>query len=588
MPYTWSINNVVMAETMHTALADWQASRPACAFAAFKGALLDSVYLGLCPGNVGMCTWYDANRRESQRDFADGVGTTSRALIEGLFGITPDALAGELLIRPGFPETWDRASIRHPNITYSLNRAGNVETFIIEPKFAVPMKLRLRIAARGAGKPQITMNAKPVAWDLIDKSVDRPRIDITSEPSERWEIVVRWDGDAPARPINPPVIAQGSTMQAEFKSATVVDVFDPQCALDRVEKIADTLRGRAIGPLGHRTVFAKLTQGDMTWWAPVEFEIRPGFEIIPSTIQDESHLRFRVRNNTPDAIVQPTIAAYGQSEEIVWDGSDFLPGTNRVSMDLGNRRGAVGTVTNWKLRAGDSSKFDTVDLAGVFNDNLTRIFQNQYISPRSPYCSLAIPINGLGAWASNRVTADIDDSGLRKLGESFKLPRGIPFKIPTQGKNIAFVSQWDNYPREIKVTLAGKSSHVYLLMAGSTNHMQSRMDNGEVIVTYIDGSTDRLALRNPTNWWPIEQDYFIDDFAFARPEAIPPRVDLKTGVVRIVDVNDFKGKGGRIPGGSATVLDLPLDSTRELSSLELKCYSNEVVIGIMGVTLVRT
>ena len=59
-------------------------------------------------------------------------------------------------------------------------------------------------------------------------------------------------------------------------------------------------------------------------------------------------------------------------------------------------------------------------------------------------------------------------------------------------------------------------THVYLLMAGSTNQMQSRLDNGEVIVTYRDGTTARLALHNPTNWWPIDQDYFIDDYAVPR------------------------------------------------------------------------
>jgi hypothetical protein len=31
-----------------------------------------------------MCTGFDAYRRESQRDFADGVGAMSRALVEGL------------------------------------------------------------------------------------------------------------------------------------------------------------------------------------------------------------------------------------------------------------------------------------------------------------------------------------------------------------------------------------------------------------------------------------------------------------------------------------------------------------------------
>jgi hypothetical protein len=49
--------------------------------------------------------------------------------------------------------------------------------------------------------------------------------------------------------------------------------------------------------------------------------------------------------------------------------------------------------------------------------------------------------------------------------------------------------------------------------------MQSRFDNGEVIVTYADGSTERLALNNPVNWWPIDQDYFMDDFAFRRDGA---------------------------------------------------------------------
>ena len=62
MPYSWSVNNVVMAEVTHTALACWQADRPTLAFALFKGALLDSMFLGKCPGNVGMCTEFVAYR----------------------------------------------------------------------------------------------------------------------------------------------------------------------------------------------------------------------------------------------------------------------------------------------------------------------------------------------------------------------------------------------------------------------------------------------------------------------------------------------------------------------------------------------
>ena len=124
-------------------------------------------------------------------------------------------------------------------------------------------------------------------------------------------------------------------------------------------------------------------------------------------------------------------------------------------------------------------------------------------------------------------------------------------------------------------------------MAGSTGAMESRFDNGEVIVTYADGTTARLALRNPTTWWPIDQDYYIDDLAFARPEPLPVRVDLATGKIRVLKMDEFKGKGRVVPGGAATVLDLPLEAGKELRSLTVRALANEVVIGLMSVTVAR-
>ena len=107
------------------------------------------------------------------------------------------------------------------------------------------------------------------------------------------------------------------------------------------------------------------------------------------------------------------------------------------------------------------------------------------------------------------------------------------------------------------------------------------------MVRYTDGSSEKLALENPTNWWPIDQDYMIDDYAFARPEPIPPRVDLASGDVRFLRVSEFKGKGKVVPGGAANVLDLPLDKNKTLESLTLHTTANEVVIGLMAVTLAR-
>ena len=97
----------------------------------------------------------------------------------------------------------------------------------------------------------------------------------------------------------------------------------------------------------------------------------------------------------------------------------------------------------------------------------------------------------------------------------------------------------------------------------------------------------RSPLQNPTTWWPIEQDYFIDDYQFRREGPIPPRIDLKTGQVRVPDEDKFKGLGGVVPGGAATVLELPLQYDKDLRALTVTALANEVVVGLMSATLVR-
>jgi hypothetical protein len=95
-----------------------------------------------------------------------------------------------------------------------------------------------------------------------------------------------------------------------------------------------------------------------------------------------------------------------------------------------------------------------------------------------------------------------------------------------------------------------------------------------------------LAISAPGLSW-TRVDYFIDDFQFRRPEPVPIRVNLKSGEIRVIDIAQFKGRGGPVPGGAATVLDLPLQSRKELKALTVRAIANEVVIGLMSATLVR-
>ncbi len=465
MPYSWSVNNVVFAENVHTALGYWEADRPATAYGLMKSALLASMYLGICPGNVGTMNYLDVYRRESQRDFGDGDGVFARALIEGLFGVHPDLLAGELRVAPGFPPSWNHASLCHPDVSVSWRREGDADRYVVESRFGRPLELRLQIPARRL-RATATFDGHGVAVKWSDSPTEGARLEIRGTITTKAEIVVTWNGASRPR---------------EYHATDVWHVRPPQ---------------------------------------------HPGFD--------------------------------------------------------------------WRAPPPGISRYETVDLVRYFNDRVTNIFKQHYRAPRSPYCSLAIPEQGIGGWAGEvHATADIDDSGLRAVagehGGKFALPDGVPFSTPGPGeaRNVIFTSQWDNFPDAVTVPLHGRARRLFLLMAGSTNWMQSRLENGVVVVTYADGSTSELALRNPTNWWPIDQDYFIDDYQFSRPQPIPPRVDLRTGRVRLPTLPEFFGKGRRVPGGAATVLTLRLDPDKELRSLSVRAVANEVVIGLMAATLGR-
>jgi len=99
-------------------------------------------------------------------------------------------------------------------------------------------------------------------------------------------------------------------------------------------------------------------------------------------------------------------------------------------------------------------------------------------------------------------------------------------------------------------------------MAGSTNHMQSRFVNAKVVIQYTDASTDSLLLINPTNWYPIEQDYYTDGYAFTTNASKPYRLLFKTGIFTrtIKNYTAVKGVTNKaIDGGAATVLDISLN-----------------------------
>ncbi|RPI06633.1 MAG: DUF4450 domain-containing protein [Ignavibacteriae bacterium] len=602
MPYSWSINNVASGEIFHTALVYWQTGRNDEAFRIAKSSLLDYMYLGSSPGNFGQLSFYDAYRGELYRDFADGIGIASRALIEGLFGIRPDACNGKLLINPGFPSDWKFASIKIPDISIDFKSEDNIDSYSVETRLFKDLKLVLNVKARLDHVKTVAVNGQSVEWKIVSGTIGQPEIELTCVPSEKQEIKIEWMGKRPETKILPVCYAKNEKFEITTHYAIISGLYDPQQIFQNPKTNPHSLQATVTGETGNRTAFIKIHQGEMTWWMPLEFEVREAIEIISEKNQPSGMLSVKVRNNASSTFKGTVkvngfvrtlkIGKYSESSEITVPEKYLTVGSNQVEV-ISKKSGSSKIITNWNITKKAVAKYETIDLSKQFNDQVPSIFKNKYLSPRSPYPTLALPTQGIGDWCSFSRTAEIDDSGLRSqagVSNQITLPQGIPFATPgaPNVSNILFTSQWDNYPHEASVPLSGKASHVYLLMAGSTNHMQSRFQNGEVVIEYSDGTSDKLVLCNPETWWPIEQDYYDNGFAFNTGVDQPIRVHLKTGEVRTTPYQVLnKNKSNKIDGGAATVLDYPLHPKKELRRLHLKTIANDVVIGLMALTLER-
>ena len=430
MPYSWSINNVAAAEVMHTALAFFEAGHSSWGYELLMGNLMDQMYYGQSPGNFGQLSHYDAARGECYRDFGDCIGIASRTLIQGLFGIIPQALFGLCIIRPGFPGSWDSVAVKTPYLSYKYTRKEGVERYEITQHFRQPLT-----------------------------------------------IVVRQD-----------------------------------CGGGRYRDVVGTSEKQ---------------------------------QVIESPMPDYNF-----------TLTHPVVKRKP------------CQGTDEPDLE---------------------KPFATCDISKHFNAEVDDIFKNRYLSPRPQTTTLQIPVQGVGEWCHPQYTPQINDSVFRTMIVDGRfVVAGVPFATPKRGNNIIYTSLWDNYPDSAAIPLKGRASSAYLLMAGSTNHMQSRIDNGLVVVAYTDGSADTLRLRNPDNWCPIEQDYYVDGKAFTAPEPRPYRVCLGTGTVsrNLGHALDIKGVYGReIPGGAAQMLRMPLNRQKRLRSLIVRTISNDVVIGLMAVTL---
>jgi hypothetical protein len=227
------------------------------------------------------------------------------------------------------------------------------------------------------------------------------------------------------------------------------------------------------------------------------------------------------------------------------------------------------------------------DLAPYRNMNLEKVFQQKYTSSemRSVHW-IGVHRDSTSRWdrmkpkpGMKTLRSQLDDQGRFVTAES-----KTQFKVATEPRNVLLLGRWDELPNEVRLPVdTPRVREVCLLIVGNTYAMQSHIANARVVLRYKDGGSQETDLINPYNY-----DDSIGKFAdyhYSNNEMVvlDGEVHVEGDVLlqKYNHANPFIHK----QASHADVISLPVDPDRELIAVDVQCLSDQIVFGVMAMTL---
>ncbi len=516
VPAKFSVREMFAGDNYHLALAYYQTGLPEDAWELLKGTTLEAMFNEAVPGAITV--------PKGGTDFNDCTSMFCRLIVEGLFGYVPDYPNERVIFRPGFPRAWDHASIRTPDYSLTFNRDKGVDRY--ECAVRKPARLYLELPIYAGCVEEVTVNDNKTEWETVP-GIGRSLVRLALDPTMRAVVNIRWS-EALATDASIQVQGNvGDTIRLAVGSEPIIEFLDPQEALTDTKLEQGAIVAKLNANPGHHLVLVLVESGKTRQWR--QFKIH-------------------------------------------------------ISDPVGEAAKASQTVTT--IPAG--ATWECINLTDRLNGDIRTIYKQQYLSPRPDTCSVRIGSDGYSPWTFyywklKPLVIDLSNvrsmltpathNGIGGQGGRLLTPQGVPFLWPAGDRNIAFTSQWDNWPRFVIVPVGKKAAAAWFLICGSTNAMQTRIANARLILTYADGVEDVLDLVPPENFWTLcpigGTDYDYERDGFCLPKTPPPMVQL--------------GNNCR-----AMMLSRRLRPDVTLKSVTLETLSQEVVIGLMGVTLMST
>lgn len=447
-------------------------------------------------------------------DFADSCHMFARTVVEGLFGYDPDYPSGLVRMRPALPSAWPKASIRTPDYAFDYRQEGNTDHYRLTVEQEAKVDFRLPVRAERVDR--VTLNGQDIKWS-VEAGFGCTWVRIRTGKLQAAELAIELTGRVPQ---SEPVTLAG--------------------------KVGEEVR-------------LVVPQGQAVRWHDFH-------EVIEAQRSDGSMLHGFLASKPGHHMLQAEVKV-GE-----------LPQWQLFKLKVSDPAGEARRVDQSPREAPKGAHWVCLDLAPYYNGDIKTIFQQQYLSPRPPTCSVRLGVDGYSAWTFpfwKESVPVIDLDHLNQLTDSqgrIMTSQNVPFHRIGAEQNTAFTSLWDNWPRSVTAPINQRAETAWLLVCGTTFPMQTRIANAEIRFHYSDGQVEKLELIPPLNFWTLcpwggeDYNYALD--AFCLPPQPPPTVQL--------------GRNCR-----AMVLSWKLRPDIRLKDITLETLSQDVVIGLMGISLMN-
>ncbi len=447
-------------------------------------------------------------------DFNDCNSMMARAVVEGVFGYRPDYPNGLVTVAPQFPSDWKNTSITTPDMSLSYTLDGAVTRCKVTLVQPCAMEVQIPVSTKKVASVEV--DGKPVKWQ-VSPGFGRSIVKIDVPSSGAVDVNVTCEDKLATYPSKQLAANTGGSLTLAADDGKIVDFHDPQGILKSAKVDNGVLTGTVTANAGDHMVLALAQVGEEQQW-----------RIFKIHVTD-------------------------------------------AAADL-----AAAAKTQVRVPAG--AKWENIHLDSVLNGDIRTIYEQQYLSPRPNTCSLRLATDGYSTWqmsggkgahkapAIKLENVKTDSHGDISTGD------GVPFSWPGGGKNIAFTSSWDNWPKRVDVPVEKAGDAIWFLLCGTTNPMEVRIANADLLMKYADGVVEKLEIVPPFNFWTlcpfsgVDYDYQRDGFAL--PKTPPTTLQLGTNC-------------------RAVALSWKLRPGVALKSVTLETLSDEVIVGLMGVTVMN-